>query len=342
MIGVQQAELTALMLESGEAMNRSNRVEAVHLVRKLRGGSQPFLIEASDGLLYVVKFHDNPQGPNLLFNEAVGTELFRMAGLRVPEWRVVRVSEDFIQSHSECWLQTPLGPVRPSAGQCFGSRFLGLSGGNVFEILAGGHFSRLRDRRLFWIAWVLDVFCEHSDNRQVVFLEGTARWLEAYFIDHGHMFGGACGTKSSHFRASQYLDPRIYTQATAELASEVEERIHSIDLREVAEAAFDLPNHWASATAMARFQSFVLRVSNRTLVKNVIRCILGVTETAGMKCGLQPEQSVGACQYSGMRSQISLSRSPDRICGREDDPACSQGCESPQALHASFLKAVNY
>jgi hypothetical protein len=330
------------MSESGEAMDRSNRVEAVHLVRKLRGGSQPFLIKASDGLLYVVKFHDNPQGPNLLFNEAVGTELFREAGLRVPEWRVVRVSEDFIQAHSECWLQTSLGAVRPSAGECFGSSFLGLIGEAVFEILAGGHFSRLRDRGHFWTAWILDVFCDHTDNRQVVFVEGAARWLEAYFIDHGHMFGGAYGTKSSHFRASQYLDPRIYTQATAELASELEERIHSIDLRAVAETVFDLPNRWASATAMTRFQSFVQRISNRTLVKNVIRCILGVTETAGMKSGLQPEQPAGVCQCSSMRPQIPLSRIADRICGRKDDPASGQGYESPQALHASLLKAVNF
>jgi len=278
----------------------------------------------------------------LLFNEAVGTELFRQAGLLVPEWRVVRVSEDFTRANPECWLQTSCGPVRQPAGECFGSRFLGLSDGSVFEILAGRHFSRLRDRDNLWTAWALDVFCDHTDNRQVVFLEGAARWLEAYFIDHGHMFGGACGTKSSHFRASQYLDPRIYTQATAELAGELEEKIHRIDLSEITEAVFNLPKQWASVTAMNRFESFVQRICNRTLVKHVIRCILGVTEPAGMKSGLQQEQPVGVHQYSGACAQIQLSRSADLLHGREDHPACGRGYEIPQILDTPFFKAASF
>lgn len=50
----------------------------VEYVRPLRGGSQPFLAGASDGQLYVVKFNGNPQGPNVLLNECVGNELYRL------------------------------------------------------------------------------------------------------------------------------------------------------------------------------------------------------------------------------------------------------------------------
>jgi len=70
-------------------------VEAVEYIRKLRGGSQPALIKCSDGNFYVVKFLNNPQGPNVLFNEVLGTEIFRLAGLPVPMWRVIHVSRRF-------------------------------------------------------------------------------------------------------------------------------------------------------------------------------------------------------------------------------------------------------
>jgi hypothetical protein len=53
-------------------------------------------VEASDGHLYVVKFINNPQGLNVLFNEAVGTELYSIAGLSVPAWRPLLVTGDFV------------------------------------------------------------------------------------------------------------------------------------------------------------------------------------------------------------------------------------------------------
>ena len=179
---------------SGAGMKQVECVEARGFVRKLRGGSQPVLLEASDGLLYVVKFQNNFQGSNLLFNEAIGTELFRLAGLPCPEWRLVAVSPGFLAQNPECWLQSERGLVRPHAGLCFGSRFLEWGENRVFEILAGGYFSRVRERRNFWTAWVLDVLGEHTDNRQALFVEGASRWLDAYFIDHGHLLGGARGT----------------------------------------------------------------------------------------------------------------------------------------------------
>jgi len=94
-------------------------------IRSLRGGSQPILAQASDGHTYVVKFANNLQGPNLLFNESAGSELYRACGLAVPEWRPLEVSEDFLDENHDCWMQTPEGQLRPASGLCYGSRFLG-------------------------------------------------------------------------------------------------------------------------------------------------------------------------------------------------------------------------
>ena len=90
-----------------------------HFVRNLRGGSQPILAQASDGFLYVVKFANNLQGPNVLFNESAGSELFRAIGVPVPEWRPLRVSDSFLEKNRDCWMQTPGGRLRPSSGLCF-------------------------------------------------------------------------------------------------------------------------------------------------------------------------------------------------------------------------------
>lgn len=48
-------------------------------LKALRGGSQSILAQANDGQLYVVKFANNLQGKNLLFNEAAGSMLYSFA-----------------------------------------------------------------------------------------------------------------------------------------------------------------------------------------------------------------------------------------------------------------------
>ena len=152
-------------------MDQYKSVQALLHIRKLRGGSQPILVRANDGFFYIVKFLNNLQGSNLLFNKALGTELFRRAGLLTPEWRPVHISDDFLDRNPACWMETEDGPRRPKAGWCFGSRYLSLKNSALFEILPYGSFSRIGNRRDFWTAWVLDAFCGHADNRQALFLE---------------------------------------------------------------------------------------------------------------------------------------------------------------------------
>lgn len=144
-------------------MSRCNSFPWVkRFIRNLRGGSQPILAEASDGLLYVVKFANNLQGPNLAFNEAMGAELYRQLGLPVPDWKPLILRDAFIDNNPDCWIQTPYGRLRPAAGLCFGSRFLGGGGERLFEILPGSAFARVRNLRDFWLAWLIDVCASYS------------------------------------------------------------------------------------------------------------------------------------------------------------------------------------
>lgn len=86
-------------------MRRENHVEAVSFLSRMHGESQPILVQADDGESYVTKFAVNMQGPLIVINEVLGSETFRSAGLPTPEWRVVHVSDRFINKNRECWFQ---------------------------------------------------------------------------------------------------------------------------------------------------------------------------------------------------------------------------------------------
>ena len=157
-----------------------NSVRVIRYIRNLRGGSQPILVQASDGLLYVVKFTNNLQGANLCFNEGIGTELYRACRLAVPSWRPLLVTDAFIGRNPDCWMQTPEGRLRPDPGLCFGSRFLGDSGMRLLEILPSTSFKRVRNLKNFWLAWMIDICAHHADNRQALFHEDPERPAERF------------------------------------------------------------------------------------------------------------------------------------------------------------------
>jgi hypothetical protein len=48
------------------------------VIRRMSGGSQSRLIQCDDGKLYVLKMYPNPQGPNVLANEALGSILMHV------------------------------------------------------------------------------------------------------------------------------------------------------------------------------------------------------------------------------------------------------------------------
>jgi hypothetical protein len=323
-------------------MNQGKGVEALLHLRKLRGGSQPILVRANDGYFYVVKFLNNLQGPHLLFNEAIGTEVFRSAGLLVPEWRAIHVSDEFIDRNPSCWMETEVGRRRPQAGWCFGSRFLGQRNTTLYEMLPQGSFSRIENRQDFQIAWVLDTFCGHADNRQAVFLERKSRRLEAYFIDHGHLFGGVRGVDSPSYLVSRYLDPRIYADVSARDADEIQRAIQGIDLKLLSEIVGGLPAEWSTEGAVARLERFMSQVSDPVLLKNAVHFILGMQEHGERSHDRRLAKCTIGFKRACLHGQILPSGVENRIGGGCAVLAGDQGpCES-SALYPSFAHAANF
>jgi hypothetical protein len=248
----------------------SDRTYVTHFIRKLRGGSQPILAQASDGFLYVVKFTNNPQGRNISFNEAMGTELYQAAGLPVPVWKPLVLTEEFLNRNNLCWIETAEGFVRPESGLCFGSRYLGGDGEKLWEILPRSSFARIANAGDFYLAWLVDICAAHTDNRQAVF-EDRPGGIQAVFVDHGHMFSGPEGmSPRPNYRASAYLDMRIY-----ERTSNIAQTVLDLDGDTLLRRAKHLPTGWLTDTALRNFSECLGLLADAKAVESIVELIAG-------------------------------------------------------------------
>lgn len=234
----------------------------------MRGGSQPILVQASDGLLYVVKFAAQ-QGANLPFNESMGTEVYRAAKLASPCWKPVQVTADFLDKNPDCWWQTAQGPQRPEPGICFGTRYLGSGDTRLLEILPGNRFKRVRTPENFWRAWMIDICAFHADHRQAVFIENAKGLLDAHFIDHGHLFGGPTGDRQPRFLASRYLDSRIYQGACLNPVALLKSAA-GLDVDRLWQKMHALPEEWKTASAVENFAQFLERINSHRFLQDVL------------------------------------------------------------------------
>jgi len=243
-------------------------------LKRLRGGSQPILARATDGLTYVIKFTNNPQGPNLPFNECMGTEIYRACRLSVPTCRPLLVSGSFIDENRECWMETADGPLRPAPGWCFGSCFLDQGGATVTDLLPRSSFKRVHNRKSFWLAWMLDICAEHVDHRQALFIDQPGGGWNAFFYDHGHLFGGPEGKSWRHYVVSQYLDPQIYPGVSSHWIHSLPNAALRLDTDLLWKRAQVLPEEWKTPSAMDALSRTLRRLSSLSLLQAVAKTIL--------------------------------------------------------------------
>jgi len=248
----------------------------------MRGGSQANLVLADDGCFYVVKVQDNLQGPNLLFNESAGYELYRSFGLKTPNWQTLQLSESFIEKNRAFWIHDLHDSRPPKPGLCFGSQFLGLEGIRTLEILPARSHKLIQNRADFWLAWVIDACAEHADNRQALFTEDTNSLLYATFLDHGSMFRGADGKSRHNIRASRYLDHRIYPDLTLMQQREIESHFANLDTEALLERIKALPEAWKTSSALQNFEQTLNCLSSGTLVRNLLQTMFDIARV-GLK-----------------------------------------------------------
>jgi hypothetical protein len=252
-------------------------------VRKLRGGSQPILAQASDGHQYVVKFSNNLQGPNLLFNESMGYALYRACNLPVPIWKPLLLTDFLIDQNPDCWMVTTNGRLRPTPGLCFGSRFLGEGGARFLEILPGNAFERVRNRASFWLARLIDICAEQTDNRQAIFCEDANGGLSTTFVDQGNFFGGPKADLKKRSGASSYLDPRIYPKLSSEELLGFKKRIQEFDSDSLWRQVVSIPADWRYKTALDSFRCCLQRLSEPVQVQHILDSVIDAHEQRTQK-----------------------------------------------------------
>lgn len=188
-------------------------VRPVKFLRKMRGGAQSSLLQVEDGNYYIVKLPGNPQGLEVLFNEAFGAVIMRFLGLPVPDWGVIALADEFIDQNPEMWIETTTsGRKRPEAGLCFGSRLVLTSRDEtLYELLPRQWFELISNRDDFIGMLLFDMWSRQSDNRQAVFRQDAqTRSIRATFIDQGDLFGRRRLPQRNSARGPSYLDSNIY------------------------------------------------------------------------------------------------------------------------------------
>src|SRR5579872_6730548 len=100
-------------------------VTARQHIRKMRGGAQSHLIQASDGHYYIVKFRNNPQHRRILVNELIASEILSYLQITAPAVELIEVPPDFFVENPDASIQLGTRNLRPDSGWAFGSRHPG-------------------------------------------------------------------------------------------------------------------------------------------------------------------------------------------------------------------------
>lgn len=227
------------------------KVTALHY--KLRGVCQSCIVEASDGFLYVLKTA-RAASPNLLFNEAFGSNLLRHFGLPVADWQPVSLDNDFIEANPEMWfISARNNSRRPAAGLHFGSRLVSSKRATgAYQIIPSSWASKVRNRPHFLGALAIDIWSNHCDRRQAIYTP-CGEGLKATFIDNGHMFGGLAGKEVSPPRCCMAHDLNIYTGLESGRGlRRWYQRIMNTEIRDLMQLTENVPTEWYTPQQLDR------------------------------------------------------------------------------------------
>jgi hypothetical protein len=185
-------------------------VDARRFIRKMRGGAQAHLIEASDGCYYVVKFLNNPQHRRVLINEWIAATFLRYLGLASPEVAMVRISEEFVTEFPDACLELGRTKQTPAVGWHFGSRYPGDPARvAVYDFLPDALLARVENLGEFPGVLAFDKWMSNADARQAIFFR-TRLGFAAQMVDNGYVFEGPHWRLTDSPLQGMYFRPLVY------------------------------------------------------------------------------------------------------------------------------------
>jgi len=151
-------------------------VQAINLIRKMRGGAQAHLIECDDGCFYVVKFRNNPQHRRILINEWIASVFLNYLQISTPEAAIVNLSAGFLESNPEIYIQLGSRHQAVEPGWHFGSRYPGDPGKvMVYDFLPDALLDKVVNAPEFLGVLAFDKWISNADARQSIFFRARLR-----------------------------------------------------------------------------------------------------------------------------------------------------------------------
>src|SRR5215470_19603129 len=153
---------------TAQALRPDVLLSAVRYVRRLNGGTQAHLMQASDGDLYAVKFQNNPFSARALASEFLATRLGLWLGLPMSQVEVIEVSDWLINRELlRIEIHDRKRLVRCASGRQLALRYLS----HVLEPLPERSLKNVTNRLDFMRVLPFDKWTANCDTRQAVFTE---------------------------------------------------------------------------------------------------------------------------------------------------------------------------
>ncbi len=202
-------------------------INAIRLIRKMRGGAQAHLLQCDDGHFYVVKFRNNPQHRRILVNEWIASAFLQYLGISTPVAEIVNLSADFLAANPEVHIQLGSRRMPAEPGWHFGSRYPGDPAKVVvYDFIPDLLLDKVANLREFLGVLVFDKWLGNADARQSIFFRArlqqwsTAKASQsmrpgfvASMMDHGYVFDGPHWTFSDSPLQGLYFRPSVYRRA---------------------------------------------------------------------------------------------------------------------------------
>lgn len=198
------------------------------ILRQMRGRSNSYLVQASDGQFYVAKFRDNPKGTRTLVNELLGSLILSWLGLPVAAGVILQLDESALVDGVWPTLGGSPQAPRAQAGPHFGSAFPGdPSTSAVYDYLPRSLYLTVSDRKVFHQVLMADTWLGRSEPRQAIFTRSRDGGFHATFVDNSMLFGGSAWTYRATPDQAWYFDGMVY-EHPAEFVSSFSERIAQV------------------------------------------------------------------------------------------------------------------
>ena len=226
--------------------------QAVHInrvVRRMRGGSQAYLVEGNDGRFYVAKFAGNPQGNRTLINEWVTAYFLERLGVSTPPLVVLQLDRELSEAAQDLSFQVGARKIPIQPGLHLGSQCpVDPTVKSIYDFLPQRLLAKTSNRADFAKTLAVDVYLGQADSRQAIFVREHSQdslAFRAYFIDHGMALGGSTWELRDLHSQGVYYDRKIYsTMDTASISESAVKSLVTITEDELYSCLRDVPREW--------------------------------------------------------------------------------------------------